>query len=239
MRIKSSDALFNIPIAHRGLWGNGAPENSISAYKAAADAGFPIEFDLFPTADGEIVCFHDDTLSRMTGANGKITEKTLTELKGLKLLNTDETIPTFQEVLSAVAGKVPILIEFKNQKDNSYVEKAVKILKNYNGEFAVQSFNPFILYKIKKLAPEFIRGILSAKNPDTNKFTERFIVKHMPFNFLCKPDFISFDYKGLPLKKRKLGGRPLLCWTITDLKTAKTVNTLCDNIIFENFIPEK
>ena len=239
MRIRNNGVLFNTPIAHRGLWGGNIPENSIAAYKNAAENGFPIEIDLFPTADGEIVTFHDDTLSRMTGSDGKITEKTLAELKKLRLNGTEETIPTFSEVLSAVDGKVPILIEFKNQKDNSYVDKAVKILKSYKGEFAVQSFNPFILKRIKKLAPEFIRGILSAKEPDTENKIEKFVVKNMPFNFLCKPDFISYDYTGLPVKKRKLKNRPLLCWTVTDIKTAEKLKPLCNNIIFENFIPEK
>lgn len=239
MRIDKYSTLFNTPIAHRGLWGNGVPENSLSAYKNAAEKGFPIEIDLFPTADGEIVVFHDDTLSRMTGADGKITKKTLSELKELSLMGTDEKIPTLKEVLAAVNGIVPILVEFKNQQDNSYVDKAVDILKKYKGEFAVQSFNPFILRKIKKLAPEFIRGILAAKEPDTKKFIEKIIVKYMPFNFLCKPDFISYDYKGLPLKKRKLGTRPLIAWTVTDKETAKKIKPLCDNIIFENFISEK
>ena len=61
----------------------------------------------------------------------------------------------------------------------------------------------------------------------------------MPFNFLCKPDFISYDYKGLPLKTRKKGKRMLIAWTITDQKTAEKVKKLSDNMIFENFVPEK
>lgn len=237
MRIKKDYWLLHVPVAHRGLWGNGVPENSATAYDKAVKAGFAIEIDLYPTTDGEIVVFHDDDLFRMTGAEGKIYEKTLAELKGLRLAGTDETIPTLKEVLSLVDGKTPLLIEFKNRKDDFYVKKAVEILKNYKGEFAVQSFNPFILNKIRKLAPEFIRGILAAKKPDTKKFIERYVVKHMPFNFLCRPDFISYDYKGLPLKKCKLGSRALICWTLTDPKCAETVSSLCDNIIFENFIP--
>ncbi|MDY6367242.1 MAG: glycerophosphodiester phosphodiesterase family protein [Clostridia bacterium] len=239
MRINEDSWLLNVPIAHRGLWGHGVPENSLPAFIAAANAGFAIETDLYCTKDGEIVCFHDDSLSRMTGELGGICDKTLSELKGLRLQGSDETIPTLKEVLSAIDGKTPILIEFKNQKDKTYVKKAVDILKEYKGEFAVQSFNPFILNKIKTLAPEFIRGILAAKKPDTKNSVEKFVVKHMPFNFLCKPDFISYDYKGLPLKKRKLKNRALLCWTITDEKCFEFANTLCDNIIFEGFIPEK
>ena len=91
--------LFNKPVAHRGLWGGNIVENSLTAYKAAADNGYPIEIDLFLTTDGEIVCFHDDTLTRMTGASGKITDKSLAELKALSLNGTAEKIPTLKEVL--------------------------------------------------------------------------------------------------------------------------------------------
>ena len=239
MRIKKDHWLKNVPIAHRGLWGGDIPENCLTAYKNAANHGYAIEIDLFPTADGDIVCFHDNTLSRMTGVNGDISSFTLQQLKKLRLNGTNETIPTLKEVLTAVNGKTPILIEFKNRKDNSYVSRAVEILKDYKGEFAVQSFNPFILRKIKKLAPEFLRGILASKTPDTNSKIEKLVVKYMPFNFLCKPDFISYEYKGLPLKKSKLGNRALISWTVTDKSTAKIIKPLCDNIIFENFIPEK
>ena len=90
--------------------------------------------------------------------------------------------------------------------------------------------------KLKKLAPEFLRGVLSAKEPNTENALHRFMVKRMPLNFIIKPDFISYDYTGLPLKSKKL---PVIAWTVVDDLTAKKIKPFADNIIFENFIPKE
>ena len=102
------------PIAHRGLWGDGVAENSLSAYKKAAENGYPVEIDLYLSKDGELFSFHDKTLDRMTGESGYIYDKTAAELKSLKLVGSDEGIPTFDQVLSVAENKIPLLIEIKN-----------------------------------------------------------------------------------------------------------------------------
>lgn len=236
MRINKDCFLFNKPIAHRGLWNENIVENSLLAYQNAVEHGYPIEIDLYSTTDNEIVCFHDDTLSRMTGKDGFIYDKTLSELKELSLKNSGQKIPTLKEVLNLVSGKVPLLIEFKDQPNKNYISIAVKILKEYKGDFAVQSFNPLYLLKIKKLAPEFIIGILGTNTPPKERsFLTKFIVKNLSLNFLIKPDFISYNYKGLPIKNPF--NLPLLAWTIRDNEQATKALTFADNIIFENFIP--
>ncbi len=237
MRINKDCWLLTTPVAHRGLWGGDIIENSMPAYLNAVNNGFAIEIDLYSTTDGEIVCFHDATLIRMTGEDGFIYDKTLAELKALSLAGSNEKIPTFKELLELVDGKVPLLIEFKDQPDNSYIERAVKMLKNYSGKFAVQAFNPLYLRKIKKLAPEFIRGILGTHiPPEDRNFIIKFVVKNLTLNFLIKPDFISYNHTGLPIKnKKKL---PLIAWTVTSKEDAETALKHADNIIFENFTPE-
>ncbi|MBE7086776.1 MAG: glycerophosphodiester phosphodiesterase [Clostridiales bacterium] len=237
MRISKNSWLINRPIAHRGLWGNGIVENTLAAYQNAIDNGYPIEIDVYCTKDGHPVVFHDKTLVRMTGQDGFIFDKTLDELKALKILGTTESIPTFNQVLELCENKTPLLIELKDQPDKSYVERVVKRLKEYKGEFAVQSFNPLIINKIRKLAPEFIRGILATNvAEEESKFTQ-YVVKNMPLNFLIKPDFISYYYGGIPLKKGKLKDKPLICWTVTDKEIYQKVKPYVNNIIFENFIP--
>lgn len=236
MRISKDCFLLNIPIAHRGLWNENIVENSLSAYKNAIDNGYGIEIDLYSTKDNQIVCFHDDTLFRMTKTHGFIYDKTLKELKQLFLLDSNEKIPTLKEVLSLVNGKVPLLIEFKDQPDKSYIERAVKILKEYDGDFAVQSFNPLYLLKIKKLAPNFVIGILGTHTPPKHKnFIIKKAVKKLSLNFLIKPDFISYNFQGLPIKNKH--NLPLLAWTITDKLQAENSLKFADNIIFENFLP--
>ena len=229
--------LFNRPVAHRGLWGGDIVENSLTAYKAAADNGYPIEIDLFLTKDNEIVCFHDELLYRMTGASGKITDKTLAELKALSLKGTEEKIPTFQEVLDICRGKTPLLIEIKDQENDYIVDKTVDILKTYDGEFAVQSFNPFYIKRVKKLASNFVCGILGTHEKERGRITN-FVLKHLCFNFMIKPDFISYNKNGLKLVKRKAKKTPVIAWTVTNEKERNSLPPFVKNIIFENFIPK-
>ena len=238
MRVDKDFWLFNIPIAHRGLWGDNIIENSLPAYQNAVDNGYPIEIDIYSSKDGVLFSFHDALLKRMTGADGYIFEKTFEELKALRLSNSEHQIPTFDEVLSLVKGKIPLLIEFKDQPDKNFIKTAVEKLKNYKGDFAVQSFNPLIIKEIKKLAPEFVRGIL-ATGTHAKKYSsfKRWVLKNMPLNFLIKPDFISYSFEDLPLKKSKTKNIPVITWTVTDKTTAENVKPFAKNIIFERFIP--
>ena len=236
MRIDKNSFLLNCPIAHRGLWNSDIAENSAAAYINAAEKGYAIEIDLYGSKDGEIVVFHDKTLDRLTGEQGYIWDRTLAELKELSLYGGAK-IPTLEETLEICCFKAPLLIEFKDQPNNKYLEKAVDTLKQYKGEFAVQAFNPLLLNNIRRRAPEFIRGILAAKQITNENLITKSVVKNMSFNFLCKPDFISYEYHGFPLKKSKVKDKVTLAWTVTSQKILDSVKPYCDNIIFENFIP--
>ncbi len=239
MRIPENSWLKTKPIAHRGLWGGEIIENSLPAYENAVKKGYPIEIDVFLTTDGQLVSFHDDSLERMTGIEGLIYEKSLAQIKELNLAGSKEKIPTLDQVLEICQNKTPILIEIKNQPNKSVVDKLVARLKNYSGEFAIQSFNPLYIKRVKQLAPEFIRGILAdANNNDKSKLI-RYIVRKMPLNFLVKPDFLSMSHVSLPLKKSKIKKRTILTWTITDDQTYDKIKPYADNIIFENFIPNE
>lgn len=236
-RIKKESWLVTKPIAHRGLWNQIIVENSLSAYENAAKNGFPIEIDLFLSSDEILMSFHDDDLFRMTGKHGKIYNSTYLELRELRLNGTEEKIPSLEEVLEVVHGRVPILIEIKTQPNAKVVDVLIELLKNYKGEIAIQSFNPLYLRRVKKLAPQILRGILASENAPIKSRIKRFIIKHMSFNFLCKPDFISYAYTGLPLPKRKIKNKVVLAWTITSKELMKSVKPFSDNIIFEEFTP--
>ena len=134
--------IVKTPIAHRGLHDKNNPENSLPAFEKAIEHNFAIETDLQMTKDGVIVVFHDDYLNRMTDAVGDVREKTFDEIKNLTLKNSNQKIPTFDEFLSFVDGKVPLLIEIKDHKNIGIKEeKIADALKNYKGKFAIQSFN--------------------------------------------------------------------------------------------------
>src|SRR4051812_13377894 len=98
------------PIAHRGYHDlrSGRPENTLAAFEAAASARYAIECDLHISADGVPIVFHDEQLERLTGERGAVRDKTAAELGDLHVAGTREWIPTLDELLTLVAGRVPL-----------------------------------------------------------------------------------------------------------------------------------
>ena len=122
--------------AHRGLHteDGSVPENSLPAFRAAAEAGYAVEMDVHLTADDRLVVFHDDTLERMCGVQGVIDDFTLAELRALRLGKTDCVIPTFAEALEALGGRVPLLLEIKRGHDNRRLcALTLEALRTYTG----------------------------------------------------------------------------------------------------------
>ncbi len=235
-----------VKFAHRGLHGGGVPENSLTAFRLAVERGFGIELDIHTAKDGTVVVFHDGTLERMTGESGKLCDYTAKELSEMRLLGTDEKIPTFAEVLELVGGRVPLLVEMKQNLGESGVAKAAaELLRDYRGDFIVESFNPITLSEFAKEMPEVRRGILShnyTKNPKYRsiKFA---LGEHLLFNRLCKPDFVAFDHKDakfFPLRAVKAIYKPItVAWTVTSAEEEKAAyENGFDSVIFEGYIPE-
>lgn len=233
--------LFTKPIAHRGLHDAESPENTLSAFKKAKDAGYPIELDVRIIDDGTLVVFHDEKLSRLTNSDGYVTNLVKEKLKDYKILKSEEHIPTFEEALELINGQVPVLIEIKNEHKVGALEKKVlEMLKGYDGEYAVQSFNPYTVEYFKIHAPHIMRGQLSSFFTDEKSlsFFKKFVLKRMLLNRISKPDFLAYDQRFLPniyVTKTKL---PVLAWTVRSQQEYEDVKLYCDNIVFENFIPQ-
>ncbi len=238
MDIKKS-WLFSRPIAHRGLHGIDAHENSLAAFGKAIEAGFPIEIDVRPIDDGTVVVFHDDKLTRMTDLDGYVCNMTKSDLEKVRLRNSDERIPTFKEVLEFVDGRTPLLIEIKNDSTVGQLERdTLELLSSYKGEYAVQSFNPYSMEFFKKNAPQIPRGQLSCffDKKDLG-FFKRFVLKRLKMNKVSSPDFISYNHANLPNKYVTKTKLPTLAWTVRSNAEMEKCLPYCDNIIFENFIP--
>ena len=238
--------LVETPIAHRGLHDKVSPENSLSAFSKAIEKGYAIELDVQLLSDDTVVVFHDESLSRMTGNDGYIKFLNKEDLKVLKLAGSKEHIPTFEEVLKLVDGKTPLLIEIKNSstKIGKLEQSVIDMLKNYKGEYAVQSFNPLSLGYFKNHAPNILRGQLSGsyKGEDFAGVSRlrKFFLKRMMLNkSVSEPNFINYEAKALPSRfVRKYKHLPLLAWIVRSKEEYLKVIKYCDNIIFENFIPE-
>ena len=236
---RKTDFLTRNLIAHRGYHDieKGIPENSMLAFEEAIKNNYIIELDVHILKDNEVVVFHDDNLKRMTGADRKIKNCTYNELSKLRLQQTDEKIPLLKDVLNLVNGKVPIIIELKTDVRCGKLEKEViKILEQYNGEYAIKSFNPFSVNCFRKHSPSTIRGQLASdfKN-DKMCIIKKIFLKHMLFNFISKPDFISYDIRALPSDKiARLREKQLVFgWTARSGEDIEKTKKYCDNVIFE------
>lgn len=232
--------------AHRGLHNDERAENSMSAFKAAVNGGWGIELDIRLSKDGKLVVFHDDTLDRVCGIEGKVIDFTAEELANIKLRGTEDGVPLFSDVLAMVNGRVPLLVEIKEDPGNNAVSLAAcEMLKGYNGEFIVESFNPLSLKTVKKNAPEFVRGILSHRYYEYEQYKKPlyFALQSLLLNFLCRPAFVAYDHKhakSFALRfVRGFFNVPTLAWTVRSEEEEKIARKNgFDGIIFENYIPK-
>lgn len=230
--------------AHRGLHNAEFPENSMGAFKNAVAHGCAIELDVHLSGDGVVVVYHDDTLERLTGHTGKVEDYTFVQLNEMKLDGSVYAIPSLEEVLAAVGGAVPILIETKNEGGaGALEEKLYALLETYRGKYAVQSFSPFSIGWFRKHAPEVLRGQLSSnfrEGATHIAWIKRFMIRHLLTNFLCRPHFISYDKDGVgrPVARRlRKEGCAVLAWTIHSKAEQEQTAAFADTIIFENFQP--
>jgi len=226
-------------IAHRGLHNQTMPENSLPAFQNAIDHGFAIELDLRQLKDGTVVVFHDPNIKRMCGVNASIDKLTKKDLPYFNLNHSTQHIPTLQEVLDLVDNKVPLMIELKPIKNRAkFAEAVYKILKKYNGRFAVKSFDPRIMLWFRKNTKKIQIGMLSSNFKTTYApLFQRIFVKRLTLFNKIKPDFISYEWNGLPSKFISSKGVPILAWTIRSKKQEKTVMQYAKTVIFENYIP--
>lgn len=212
--------------AHRGLHGHGVPENSMAAFQKAVDAGYGIELDVHLLADGNLAVMHDSSLMRTSGINRIIEEMTTDELNSCFLEGTREVVPTFDQVLRVVDGKVPLIIEIKPKAGNfaALTERVCQRLESYDGVYCIESFDPHCVFWLRRNRPDIIRGQLSfnylkqknAKLP----WIMRFLLTHQMLNFLTYPDFVAYrctDRKHLSNAIcRKIWGAVGVSWTLLD-----------------------
>ena len=237
----SPDEALLCDYAHRGLHGEGVPENSLAAFDLAAKRGFGIELDVPLSSDGTVMVFHDYTLVRMTGCEKKLCELTAEELSALSLDGTDERIPTFEQVLSLVDGRVPLLIELKGEStDTSLCASVAESLRNYKGKYCLESFNPLLIGNMKKFLPEAFRGLLYTNVCKEKKRNSalNILLTAMALNVVAAPDFIAYNKEYRNSFPVRLATRfyrtPQFVWTVRDEKELSDAHVLGEYPIFEN-----
>lgn len=235
--------LVDRPIAHRGLHSHDAPENSLAAYQAAIDLGVAIELDVRLTADRQLFIMHDRNTKRMTGTSGVISRQPAAALTKLKLAGTTQSPPLLRDVLNLVKGQVPLLIELKYPGvPKEICSLVIKELSGYKGAFALESFDPRIVWWLRRHAPEVPRGQLAGSLPDDPIPTlAKRVLRAMPLNFLTAPHFIVFDHRDYPTLAlsfwRTVLRIPVVQYTIRDDQQLKENHSAGMGSVFEGFKP--
>ena len=233
--------------AHRGLHGEAGVENGLKAFAAACEAGYGIELDVRFSRDGKLVVFHDDDLQRMCGDPRRPEQLTVAELQALPLAQTEERIPTLDEALELVGGRVPLLVEIKSCKSIfALTDATVARLKRYPGEYIVESFNPLSLLRLRRIAPEIIRGQLVASREETAKATgglQAVALSGLFTNVLSRPDFIAYNIADVsspaPRLQRHLYRTPMAAWTVRGPQQYRKACRRGDMVIFERIRPNE
>jgi len=232
--------------AHRGLWNDHLPENSMAAFRNAIDNRFGMEMDVHLTSDDQLVVFHDDTLTRMCGVDKKICDCTLEELRQYRLKNTQELIPTFDEFLHLVDGQVPLIIEIKPDKRiGKLCEKVWARLQSYQGAYCVESFQPLAVQWFRKHAPQVIRGQLSFGLFGAEKEKRTMLYRalsSLAANILGRPDFIAYEAatdRNLSMALMRIIRPHLVCWTVRSQHDMDVLRRRYDLQIFECFVPKR
>ena len=254
MQVPALPASFlTAPITHRGLHdiANNCPENSLGSFAAAITHGYGIELDLQLSKDGEAIVFHDYFLDRLTAEKGPVAQRTAEELGAITLLHSRaERIPTLAQVLAVVAGRVPLLIELKDQDgalgpDIGVLETAtIRALEGYTGDVALMSFNPHSVAELARLAPHHPRGITTCDylKKDWTTVPEARLAELRPLPDVARVGscFISHQADDLTNPKvaaLKAQGMPVLTWTIRSPEQEADVREVADNVTFEGYLP--
>lgn len=240
------EALQGHAYAHRGLHGNGVPENSMAAFRAALEQGYGIELDVHLCRDGSLAVMHDSLLRRTTGLDGKICDLTREEWAAIRLEGTEETVPSFSQVLELFRGRQPMIIELKADGNNqaALCEAVCRALEGYEGVYCLESFDPRCIRWLRRHRPDLIRGQLSEnffRSDLPTPWIIRLLMSFLVVNALGRPDFVAyrFEHRNHPAMQlcRKLWGIAGVNWTIrsqVDFDTAVAEGYVP---IFEGFRP--
>ena len=227
--------------AHRGLYNDtDRPENSLAAFRAAADAGYGVELDVRLTRDGVPVISHDGDLRRTAGESGVVEDLDLSALQSYRLGGSEERVPTLAQALDILCpAHVPVVVELKaapGRKSAPLCRKVLEELDRRDGDFCVESFDPRIVAWFRRKAPELFRGQLTARSGELDVPPLRaWLASRCLYNWLGRPQFIAHAVgrRSVPVLLAEWMGAMRFTWTARD----RGQEYRSDAVIFERFLP--
>jgi glycerophosphoryl diester phosphodiesterase len=233
IRPRRPDWLTARPFAHRGLHSAGIPENSRAAFEAAIAAGNGIELDVQPCRGGAAVVFHDQQLDRLCEVPGRIDRLSLADVSAIRLAGSEETIPTFKEVLALIHGRTPLLVEIKTpgRRWGPLCRSVADSLAGYAGPVAVMSFRTAAIAWFARNAPHILRGLVMSDEGSRKRPLLRGLALRA-----AAPDFLAYDIRSLPSTfagRARDDGLAILSWTVRSLADLQKARLHADQIIHE------
>ena len=180
-----------------------------------------MELDVQVSKDGIPVVFHDFTLKRMCGAEGRICDYTFEELRQFRLLDSEQGIPKIERT------------------DLRVCRETDRLLAEYKGLYCIESFNPLGLFWYRRNRRKVVRGQLSEAflREKGNRGILYFLLQNLLFNWLTKPDFIAYNCLHPDVASRRLCrslyGKTAVAWTLRSQMQLDEAGN-----IFEKFRPE-
>ena len=216
------EKLTGFRYAHRGLHGPGAPENSLAAFRRAAERGYGAELDVRLTKDGRLAVIHDATLERMCGVPGRVADWTAAELSALRLGDTEERVPFLEEVLPLFAGRAPLIVELKTDWRSAaeLARRTVECLDRFSIDYCVESFDPRPLLWLRRHKRSVLRGQLSQnfhRRPSGQGLWNRLALTNLLYNVFTRPDFVAYrfgDQERLAVRLCRRSGVRMAYWTL-------------------------
>jgi len=245
-------AFLGAPIAHRALHDGNITraENNFAAIDAAIAGGFAIEIDLQLSADGVAMVFHDYALSRLTLDAGAFALRKADDLANVRFKTGEIGIPPLARVLAHVAGRVPLLIEVKDQDGamgpnvGALERAAAAALSTYDGPVALMSFNPHSVAALAEVCPHLPRGLTTCDwtNGEAGMIPSalRPALRGIVDFDRVGASFISHQWSDLTaprVRELKAAGAHILCWTIKSPEEEAQARQIADNITFEGYVP--
>ncbi len=229
-RITNDFWLFNVPIAHRAIYNNKFPESSVEAINACVNHNVAIEIDIIQYK-GILKCYHDDSLSEKFGMEHSCAPK----------INIESSID-LQTFINLVDGKVPIIFDIKDTAIFSRKKeiKIMEILKDYKGEYVIQSFNPLVLRWFYKNYPSIYRGQIGHSLNGLKKYIRNILltITNFVLFYFSKPDYILYDMdpnvRILTEFNNKIAGLPIILYAPTSYEQLKEYLDVTDTFVVEN-----
>ena len=226
------------------------PENSLPAFAAAVQNGYGMEMDVQFSSDRKLLVFHDDTLTRMTGTKGWVRDYPYDQICQMPLKGSAEHAPLFSEFLQTVDGKTPLIIEIKSRHEytgeylDALCHATLDGLKGYNGPYCIESFDPRVVKRIRKFAPQVLRGQLvdsyRAYRKEGANPIHAFVISHCFGNFMARPDFIAWcpDKQNWAVRLCARLGAMMVMWTALPEHDQAALEKQYDAVIFQWYHPE-